>query len=35
MVYIFFLIEKNKIRFVFIFSYGLKWIFKNSEILIG
>jgi len=35
MVCIFFLIEKNKNRFVFIPSYGLKWILKNSETLIG
>jgi len=35
MVCIFFLIEKNKNRFVFISSYGLKWIQKNSETLIG
>jgi len=27
--------EKNKNRFVFIPSYGLKWILKNLEILIG
>jgi len=31
MVCIFFLIEKNKNRSVFILSYGLKWIFKKSE----
>jgi len=30
----FFLIEKNKNRFVFP-SYGLKWILKNLETLIG
>jgi len=35
-IYIFFFfIEKNKNRFVFIPSYGLKWILKNSETLIG
>jgi len=35
MACIFFLIEMNKNRFVFIPLYGLKWILKNSEILIG
>jgi len=35
MICIFFLIEKNKNRFIFISSYGLKWILKNSETLIG
>jgi len=29
------LIEKNKNRFVFIPLYGLKWILKNMETLIG
>jgi len=29
------LIEKNKNRFVFIPSYGLKWIQKITETLIG